>query len=204
MGPGPTRPILYERLVGMSTIAGAIVWPLGLLAMADAAAGALAGGTEAIAGVASVGFPAAVATALFAATAVIFERHATTVITLPDLVGDLCVAIGALVFLVASAVGVDGLLGPALVVLLVGSLLFGLRGLDGKRRPSMASASVGSGAGGLIGAVLGLGVLGPGGADTVAGIALLSVGLLSLGWAWLGLHLALARPFPRAGLTGGG
>lgn len=193
-----TIPSLPERVVGASAVFGAIVWPLGLLAMADAAAGALAGGTEAVAGVASVGLPAAIATVLFAATALIFERHATTVVALPDLVGDLCVAIGAIVFLVASAIGLDGLLGPALVVLVVGSLIFGLRGIDGKRRPSVASASVGAGSGGLIGSVLGLGVLGPGGADTVASIALLSVGLLSLGWAWLGVHLVLARPFPRA------
>ena len=194
---GPWIPGPLERLVGIGSIAGSVLWPVGLAALADAVAVALERDTAVMATAVSAGLPTAVATVLFAAAAAVFERRATTPIGLGDLIGDLSIGTGAVALLVASAAGIDWLLGPALVILLVGALVFGLRGIDGRRRPHLASALIGAGAGGLIAAVLALGALGPGGADAVAGLALVSVGLLSLGWAWLGVHLVLARPFPR-------
>ena len=130
----------------------------------------------------------------FVAVIVVMELRAVPVLKLADLIGDLNVATAAAVFLLAGIVGEAGLLGPGFVVLFVGSVIFGVAGLDGRRRPRWGSALIGSGAGGLLACLFAVGLLGPTGLAGVTEVALLSVLLYSAGWAWLGVHLALARP----------
>jgi hypothetical protein len=187
--PGPVA-----RLSGWGAIVGAIVWPVGLSLMAETARLAPLRGEMPTRGFAFAGLPVALAILLFAAAVATLELRATTAIRLSDLVGDLSIAMAAAVFLVAMVTDEEGLFGPGFVVLCVGSVIFGLAGLDGRRRPRWASALIGAGAGGLLACLVSIGTLGPAGLEGVAGAALVSILLYSAGWAWLGVHLALARP----------
>lgn len=183
------------RLVGWGGIVGSILWPL---ALADLAASAGVAPVQASAPRSEAEplpiVPLGISLLLFVAVIIVLEWRAVPVLKLADLIGDLNVATAAAVLLLAGIVGEVGLLGPGLVVLFVGSVIFGVGGLDGRRRPRWGSALIGSGAGGLLACLAAVGLLGPTGLAGVSAVALLSVLLYSSGWAWLGAHLALARP----------
>ena len=183
------------RLIGWGAIAGAILWPV---ALADLAATAGLAPAPASAPRAEPSplpiLPLGISLLLFVAVIAVMELRAAPVLKLVDLIGDLNVATAAAVFLLAGILGQAGLLGPGFVVLFVGSVIFGVAGLDGRRRPRWGSALIGSGAGGLLACMAVVGVLGPTGLAGVTEVGLLSVLLYSAGWAWLGVHLALARP----------
>jgi len=189
-------PRRVSRLVGCGAVVGAILWPV---ALADMAATVGLAPRPAVVPLTAnplplpIG-PLALAVLLFAAVVATLELRATTPVGLSDLVGDLSIATAAAVFLVAATLDAEGLLGPGFVVLCVGSVVFGLAGLDGKRRPPWGSALVAVGGGGLLASLIAIGSLGPGRLEGVTETALLSLLLYSAGWAWLGVHLALPRP----------
>ena len=194
---------LLARLAGWGAIAGAILWPVALAVLADAVRLMQIEPVEPMPTVGSPGSLLAPPVFLFAAAVAALELRATTAIGLADLVGDLSIAVAGVVFLLPSLlVSVvplpDGLLGPGLLMLLVGSVIFGVAGLDGKRRPRWGSALIGSGAGGLLASIVAIGALGPDQLESVTATGLLSLLLYSAGWAWLGVHLALARPLTLA------
>lgn len=183
------------RLVGCAAIVGAILWPVALADLAATAGLALVPASTPIAVPRPLPIvPLGISLLSFVAVILVLELRAVAVLKLADLIGDLNVATAAAVFLLAGIVGEAGLLGPGFVVLFVGSVIFGVAGLDGRRRPRWGSALIGSGAGGLLACLFAVGLLGPTGLAGVTEVALLSVLLYSAGWAWLGVHLALARP----------
>ena len=181
--------------MGVGAIIGAVLW---LLALGDLAATAIAVSPDR--GV-TVGLspivPLAIALLLFCAAIVTLERRATVDLRLADLIGDLSIGTATGLFAVAAVLDLPGLLGPGFVLLLVGSVIFGIAGLNGKRRPRWGSALVGIGAGGLLACFLLAAALGVGRLSEFAQTALLSLLLFATGWAWLGVHLALARPTVR-------
>ena len=182
------------RLVGCGGIVGSILWPVALADLAATAGVAAAPASATLAESSPLPIlPLGISLLLFVAVIVVMELRAVPVLRLADLIGDLNVATAAAVFLLAGSVGEAGLLGPGFVVLFVGSVIFGVAGLDGRRRPRWGSALIGSGAGGLLACMAVVGVLGPTGLAGVTEVALLSVLFYSSGWAWLGVHLALAR-----------
>ena len=185
------RPGPITRVVGVGAIVGAILWPIALGDVAARAVSVTQEGGGRLAG--SSIAPLAIALILFTAAIAALEQRATREMRFPDLVGDLTIATSAIVFVLAAVLGSYGLLGPGFVLLFVGSIIFGVAGFDGKRRPRWGSALVGIGAGGLLASLL-VAALGTDRVDGTAQTALLSLALYAIGWAWLGLHLALARP----------
>jgi hypothetical protein len=194
-GPDPTHsyyptPSVPVRLAGIGAIAGAILWPLALLVLANTASGCVPGSSCPIDG------GSIVLTALgpvgLAIGVMGLERRAPRTLGLADYVGDLTLGVTAALFLISLLLGSPALLGPGLLLLLIGSVIFGIAGYFSGSRPRMASALVAIGAGGTL-LFLVLGALGGGGAgaDTPSLFALL---LFSFGWAWLGVDLLLARP----------
>ena len=179
-------------------MAGAIVWPLGL---ADLAARAVSDAR----GQASSGLdptlPIALAMLLFALAAAALERRAQTDFGFLDLVGDLSIGVAAVVAIVAAAFSAAGLMGPAFALLVVGSVLFGVAGLNGQRRPRWGSAFIAAGAGGLLASYLVAATVGVGQVADVAPTVLLSLLLYAAGWAWLGVHLAIGRARTPAGAS---
>jgi hypothetical protein len=180
------------RLAGVGAILGAILWPI---ALADL-------GATAIAAVDDDGFavgvgtlvPLAGALLLFSLALATLERGATRDLGLADLVGDLTIGTATVLVVITAVLGSYGLLGPAFVLLFVGSVIFGVAGSDGKRRPRWGSVLVGIGAGGLLACLLVAATAGAGSLEDLAGTAVLCILLYSVGWAILGLHLARARP----------
>lgn len=184
--PPPRGPL--TRLAGVGGVAGAILWPL---ALADLAARAVSD----VQGQAPIGLdptvPIALAIVLFATITAALERRASTTVGFLDLVGDLSIGTAAAVAVVAAIFGASELMGPTFALLIVGSVLFGAAGLNGKRRPQWGSALVAAGAGGLLASYLVSAAVGVGQVAEVAPTVLLSLLLHAAGWAWLGLHLAV-------------
>ena len=190
--PATRRPGLLTRFVGVGAVVGAILWPIALGDMAVRAISVAQEGGAGLAGSQIV--PLAIALLLFSAAIAALERHATREIRFPDLVGDLTIATATVVFVIAAVLDSYGLLGPGFVLLFIGSMIYGAAGFDGKRRPRWGSVLVGIGAGGLLASLLAPAALGTDRLDGIVQTALLSLVLYAIGWAWLGLHLALARP----------
>jgi hypothetical protein len=180
------------RLAGVGAIIGAVVWPI---ALADLGATAISAAEDdgAALGIGTLG-PLAGALLLFSAALVTLERQATRELSLADLVGDLTIATATILVVSTLVLGSSVLLGPAFVLLFVGSVILGVTGSDGKRRPRWGSVLVGIGAGGLLACLLLAAMAGPGRLQDLAGTAVLCVLLYSVGWAMLGLHLVRARP----------
>jgi hypothetical protein len=184
--PGP-----LARLAGVGGIAGAVLWPISLTSIA--AAGAVPPGGDDLAARSSLVGPS-VASILLATLILALEKRAVREPGLLDLVGALSIGTAAGLLTISAAVASFLLLGPALMLLLGGSIVYGIAGFDGRRRPRWGSALVGIGAGGLLAFVVLAGMLGP---DALGGFeqtSLLSLLLFGVGWGWFGLHLALARP----------
>ena len=180
------------RLAGIGAIIGAVLWPI---ALADLGATAIAAVEDdrASVGVGTL-IPLAGALLLFSAALATLERRATRDLGLADLVGDLTIGTATVLVVITPMLGSSGLLGPAFVLLFVGSVIFGVAGSDGKRRPRWGSILIGIGAGGLLAVLLVAATAGAGSLEDLAGTAVLCILLYSVGWAWLGLHLARARP----------
>jgi hypothetical protein len=193
-GLDPTRsyypaPATTIRLAGIGAILGAILWPVALLVLANSVAACVPGttcavdrGSLALAALGPVGFVVAV---------VGLELRAPRTLALADFVGDLSLGVAAALFVLSFILGSLVLLGPGILLLLIGSLIFGFAGYSSGGRPRMASALVAIGAGGTL-LFLVIGALGGGaGTESPSIFALL---LFSLGWAWLGVDLLLGRP----------
>jgi hypothetical protein len=185
-GPGP-----LVRLAGAGAVAGAILWPIALSGMATSLV-AEAGGSGSGVRLNPIA-PLAIALLLFAAAVAALEYRATTDIGFVDLVGDLSIGMAAAVITLAAAFGLYDLLGPGFAVLFAGSVLFGAAGLNGARRPRWGSALVATGAGGLLACFVVVAALGASRLAELAQTAMLSLLVYAIGWAWLGLHLALGR-----------
>lgn len=192
--PPPRGPL--TRLAGVGALASAILWPL---ALADLAARAVSDAR----GQASVGLdptvPIALAMLVFALAAAALERRAQTDFGFLDLAGDLSIGMAAVVAIAAAAFGAAGLMGPAFALLVVGSVLFGVAGLNGQRRPRWGSAFIAAGAGGLLASYVVAAAVGVGRVADVAPTVLFSLLLHAAGWAWLGVHLAVGRARAPAG-----
>ena len=78
------------------------------------------------------------------------ELRARHELGLGDLVGDLTVATSASLFVLAFVAGITGLVGPGLLLMLVGSLVFGIVGYLNGARQRIASAVVAIGAGSVL------------------------------------------------------
>ena len=136
----------------------------------------------------------ALAPVLFALTALGLELRTPRFFGLGDLIGDLTIGTAAGLFVLAVLLGTVGFLGPGLLLLLIGSIVFGIVGFRNGARQRLASAVVAIGAGSLMfllltGATAGFGA----GLETPFLFGLL---LFGVGWGWLGGHLLLARPLP--------
>lgn len=188
--PGPPTP-LQGRIAGAGAILGAALWLLGLGSLAAAGLGDAGDGGRSASGLV---LPIAIAALLFAIALIALETRATPEVRLVDLVGDLSVAVGALIFVAATVLGSFALLGPGLLLFHLGATIFGFAGFDGRRRPRWASALIGAGAASLLAYLLLGGTLGPDAGAGLAQGAFVGVLTFSAGWAWLGLHLALGRP----------
>jgi len=183
------RPGLVARLVGVGAILGAIVLPL---ALGDLGATLMTDAEEGAPAMRPV-LPLAASLLTFSAALATLERRAARELGLSDLVGDLTIGTATVLVAITPLVGSYVLLGPGFVLLFVGSVIFGVAGFDGKRRPRWGSTLVGVGAGGLLATLLVVAAA-IGRVEDIAGTALLCLLLYSVGWAMLGLHLALARP----------
>lgn len=192
----PRRSSRVARLTGVGAIVGAILWPIALAGLAATAISAVNDDGAAVR-IDSI-VPLAGALLLFSAALAMLERQATRELGLTDLVGDLTIGTATVLVLITPALGSYGLLGPAFVLLSVGSVIFGVAGFDGVRRPRWGSVLVGIGAGGLLACLFVAAAAGVGRLDDVAGTAVLCILLYSAGWAMLGFHLAMARPLVRA------
>jgi len=186
--PPPTTTV---RLLGIAGILGAALWPVTIVTIANASA-ACAGttcevdrGSLLVIGLAPI---------FFAITVLGLELRTRRFAGMGDLVGDLTIGTAAALFFLSFAIGAIGFIGPGLLLLLIGSIIFGIVGFRNGARQRLASAVVAIGAGSLLfflfaGAASGLGE----GLETPL---LLSLLLYGIGWGWLGGHLLLARPLP--------
>jgi hypothetical protein len=186
--PLPSRTV---RLAGICGIVGALLWPLTIIAIADASQRCTSEGCDVGRGNLLL---IAVAPILFALTVLGLELRTPRWFGMGDLVGDLTIATAAVLFILTFAIGAIGFLGPGLLLLLVGSIVFGLVGFRNGARQRLASAVVAIGAGSLLfflfaGAASGFGA----GLETPWLFSLL---LYGIGWGWLGGHLLFARPLP--------
>jgi hypothetical protein len=186
--PLPSRLV---RLAGIAGLVGAVLWPLTILVIAGATQGCTAAACDVDRG--SL-FVIALAPVLFAITLVGLELRARRFLGLADLIGDLTIGTAAALFVLAFVTGAIGFLGPGLLLLLIGSIIFGFVGYLNGARARLGSVVVGIGAGALVflllaGAMSGLGA----GIETPWLFALL---LYGIGWGWLGGSLLLARPLP--------
>lgn len=186
--PPPRGPL--TRLAGVGAVAGAILWPL---ALADLAARAVSDARGQASGGLDPTVPIALAMVLFALAAAALEQRAQADFGFLDLLGDLSIGVAAAVAVVAAAFGASGLMGPAFALLVVGSVLFGVAGLNGQRRPRWGSAFIAAGAGGLLASYIVTAAVGVGRVADVAPTVLFSLLLHAAGWAWLGVHLAGGR-----------
>jgi hypothetical protein len=187
--PKPTLPL---RLAGAAAIVGAILWPFSLVLLGAAASTCTptnCSGDRATLGV------AALAPILLALGVLGLELRAPREPGLADLVGDLSIGTSAVLHALAFVLGTVGFVGPGLLLMLIGSTIFGVSGYFNGGRPRMASVLVGVGAGALLFFLIGGAVAteGLGG----AGPSLFSLLVFSVGWIWLGADLLLARPLAR-------
>jgi hypothetical protein len=186
--PPPTR---NQRLAGIAGILGALLWPVSILVIADTTQTC----TQAACEVSRTDLAIiALAPFLFAVTVLALELRTARFFGLGDLIGDLTIGTAAGLFILATLAGTVGFIGPGLLLLLVGSVVFGLAGFRNGARQRLASAIVAIGAGSLLfllltGATAGFGA----GLETPFLFGLL---LFGVGWGWLGGHLLLARPLP--------
>jgi hypothetical protein len=183
--PGP-----YLRLAGLAAIVGGVVWPASLISLAGAATGCVDASCPADRGALAI---AAIGPVLLALSIPGLELRAPRMPGLGDLVGDLSVGTGALLFVVSLVLGTIGLVGSGLLLLLIGSVIFGVVGYRNGARPRMASILVGIGAGSLLFFLVG-GALGGAGAAGLETPSIFSLLVFSSGWVWLGADLLLARP----------
>lgn len=186
--PPPTR---NQRLAGVAGILGAALWPVSILVIADATQTCTPSACEVSRGSLLL---IALAPILFAVTVLGLELRTTRFFGLGDLIGDLTIGTAATLFGLTVISGAVGFLGPGLLLLLIGSIVFGLVGFRNGARQRLASAVLAIGAGTLLvllatGATAGFGA----GLETPFLFALL---LFGVGWGWLGGHLLLARPLP--------
>jgi hypothetical protein len=168
---------------------GAILWPFSLVLLGAAASTCTptnCSGDRATLGI------AALAPVLLAIGLIGLELRASREPGLADLVGDLSIGTAAALHVLAFVLGTVGFVGPGLLLMLIGSTIFGVGGYLFGGRPRMASALVGIGAGGHLFFLIGGAIA----ADSLGGPtpALLSLLVFSLGWVWLGADLVLARP----------
>jgi hypothetical protein len=122
------------------------------------------------------------------------ELRASRLPALGDLVGDLSIGTSAALFVLSFILGSIGFLGPGLLLLLLGSLIFGVVGYRNRARPQMASALVGIGAGGILVFLLGGAATGATAGEGLGIPSLIALVLFCLGWGWLGVDLFLGRP----------
>jgi hypothetical protein len=186
--PEPSRLV---RLAGLAGIAGALLWPVTLVVLAGAAATCTTATCSVDRGSLAV---AAISPICIGITALALELRARHTPGFGDLVGDITLATSAALFLFTFITGIVGLVGPGLLLLLIGSLIFGVVGYFNGARQRLASAVVAIGAGALLAVLFGGAATGLGsGLETPSVLALL---LFGVGWGWLGGHLLLARPLP--------
>jgi hypothetical protein len=186
--PLPTRNV---RLAGIAGILGAVLWPASIFVIVDTTQTC----TPSACAVSRVDLAViALAPFLFAVTVLALELRTPRFFGLGDLIGDLTIGTAAGLFVLAVLVGTVGFLGPGLLLLLIGSVIFGIVGFRNGARARLASAVVAIGAGTMLfllltGATAGFGA----GLETPFLGGLL---LFGIGWGWLGGHLLLARPLP--------
>jgi hypothetical protein len=117
-------------------------------------------------------------------------------IGLLDLIGDLTIVVASLLFVVAWLFTAPVFLGSAVLLLMVGGIVFGIEGFRHGARPRWPSALVGIGSGSiLLLAIVG----GVGGSDAAGGFEqtiVIGILLFAAGWVWLGVDLLLGRPIP--------
>jgi hypothetical protein len=166
-----------------------VLWPVSLVVLASAAAGCVS--TDCTIDRGSLAVIAA-SPVLLAISVLGLELRARHEFGLGDLVGDLTIATSAGLFVLSFITGLAGFLGPGLLLLLIGSAIFGLVGFLNGARHRLASAVVGIGAGFVILFVALAGAGGSGGTSDAT--SLLPLALFSIGWGWLGVHLLLGRP----------
>jgi hypothetical protein len=191
-GSETPRPTRNQRAAGLAAVAGAILWPVGLVAFANASLSACLTGTDCLLS-GSIIVPLALATALLAIGVSGLELRAPGEFELLDLVGDLSVATAAALFLVAALIGSFGLVGPGFLLILIGSVIFGARGWNGRRRSRWGSILVALGAGTEVVFLLLATTVGTATVGGFESAALMGLLIYSVGWAWLGFHLLLGR-----------
>ena len=182
-----------QRAAGVAALAGAIVWPLGLLALADASISSCVSATSCLPASSAVA-PLALSTILITIGVAGLESRAPGEIGLPDLIGDLTIGTAAALLTATVAAGSLGLIGPAFLLLLIGSIIFGIRGWNGRRRSQFGSMLVGIG---MATVIVFLVLASSVGTATIGGFespALVGLLIYAVGWGWLGLHLVLGRP----------
>jgi hypothetical protein len=187
------EPSARLRLAGVAALVGAVLWPVTLIVLSNAAQGCI-GATACTIDRSALGLMA-ISPVLLAIGAAGLELRARHELGLGDLVGDLTVGTSALLFVLAFVTGITGLVGPGLLLLLIGSLIFGIVGYVNGARHRLASAVVAIGAGFvLLFVVLGAGGAAGGGGGAADTTSVLALVLFSLGWGWLGANLMLGRP----------
>jgi hypothetical protein len=189
--PRPTR---ISRLLGLGALVGAILWPISIAVLAgagsecgDATVCLMDRDILAVLALAPIGFVLGL---------IGLERRAPRLLGMLDFVGDLSIGTAACLFVIALIAGSSGLVGPGILLLLIGSLIFGVVGYIRGPRPRMASALVAIGAAGII-VFTGLIAATAGASGSGTGLesaSILGLVLFSIGWGWLGLDLLLARP----------
>lgn len=186
--PEPSRTL---RLAGVIGVAGALLWPITLIVLATLAGNCTATSCSVDRG--SLGL-VALSPICIGLTVLALELRARHTPGLGELVGDLTLWTAAVIFLLSFVTGAIALVGPGLLLLLIGSLIFGIVGYGNGARQRLASATVAIAAGAML-LLLFAGALGTvaSGLETPSVVALL---LFSVGWGWLGGHLMLGRPLP--------
>ena len=184
--PKPSNTI---RLAGISAILGAVLWPFSLILIGTAASTCSASGCSGDRE--SLGL-AALAPMLLVVGIVGLELRARRELQLLDLIGDLSIGTSALLFGLAFILGTVGFVGPGLLLLLIGSVVFGFAGYRLGGRPRIPSILVAVGAGAFLFFLVG-GAISP---DAAGGTtpSIFSLLVYSAGWVWLGVDLLLARP----------
>ena len=185
--PLPSRNV---RLAGLAGIAGALLWPVMLIELANVTQSCIATSCEVDRGSLVLIALAPISLGLATLGLELRARHTPG---MGDLVGDLTVGTSAVLFALSVVTGAAGLIGPGLLLLLIGSLIFGIVGYLNGARQRLASAIVAIGAGSLL-LFLAVGA-GSGGAGFETP-SILALAMFAIGWGWLGVHLLLARPLP--------
>ena len=186
-----TTPLM--RVAGIAALVGAILWPVGLAYVATAASSDCATAAGCSIDGTLLG-PIGGAGLLIAIGVAGLELRATSMIGLFDLIGDLTLGTAGVLLFLAAIVGSLALLGPGLLLTLIGSVIFGWKGWDGQRRAKYGSMLIGIGAGTVIVFLLLASTVGTGVIGGFESAALGGFGFFCIGWAWVGISLALGRP----------